>query len=192
MGNDDERDRLGLHSTMILGFLFHFAVLDHAAATRCRNMSDRVLLAILPILLVVLAGDCTVPCAILCWAYGALWLADRRGGAETSSRSWSRKCPRTWCIGALTTVLAMVLYLWSNSQAVYVHRGAVTDVSIAQEFAAQPLFFLRFLLKAVASSVIGVAQIQELEAGSLWLVRAASASLLGPGVCSLYLLAIVI
>lgn len=46
------------------------------------------------------------------------------------------------------------------------HRGAVTDVSIAQEFAAQPLFFLRFLLKAVASSVIGVAQIQELEAGS--------------------------
>ena len=35
----------------------------------------------------------------------------------------------------------MVLYLWSSSQAVYVHRGAVTDVSIAQEFAAQPLFF---------------------------------------------------
>mgnify|MGYP000927128504 CR=1 FL=1 len=92
---------------------------------------------------------------ILVLAYGALWLADRRGGAETSSRSWSRKCRRTWCIGALTTVLAMVLYLWSNSQAVYVHRGAVTDVSIAQEFAAQPLFFLRFLLKAVASSVIG-------------------------------------
>ena len=81
-------------------------------------------------------------------------------GAETSSRSWSRKCRRTWCIGALTTVLAMVLYLLSNSQAVYVHRGAVTDVSIAQEFAAQPLFFLRFLLKAVASSVIGVAQIR--------------------------------
>ena len=40
----------------ISGFLFHFAVLDHAAATRCRNMSDRVLLAILPILLVVLVA----------------------------------------------------------------------------------------------------------------------------------------
>ena len=141
----------------ISGFLFHFAVLDHAAATRCRNMSDRVLLAILPILLVVMvAGPYSGGYAvILVLAYGALWLADRRGGAETSSRSWSRKCRRTWCIGALTTVLAMVLYLWSNSQAVYVHRGAVTDVSIAQEFAAQPLFFLRFLLKAVASSVIG-------------------------------------
>ena len=40
----------------ISGFLFPFAVLDHAAATRCRNMSDRVLLAILPILLVVLVA----------------------------------------------------------------------------------------------------------------------------------------
>lgn len=176
----------------ISGFLFHFAVLDHAAATRCRNMSDRVLLAILPILLVVLvAGPYSGGYAvILVLAYGALWLADRRGGAETSSRSWSRKCRRTWCIGALTTVLAMVLYLWSNSQAVYVHRGAVTDVSIAQEFAAQPLFFLRFLLKAVASSVIGVAQIQELEAGSPWFVRLHLVYLLGLAVFVSYLLAL--
>lgn len=176
----------------ISGFLFHFAVLDHAAATRCRNMSDRVLLAILPILLVVLvAGPYSGGYAvILVLAYGALWLADWRGGAETSSRSWSRKCRRTWCIGALTTVLAMVLYLWSNSQAVYVHRGAVTDVSIAQEFAAQPLFFLRFLLKAVASSVIGVAQIQELEAGSPWFVRLHLVYLLGLAVFVSYLLAL--
>ena len=176
----------------ISGFLFHFAVLDHAAATRCRNMSDRVLLVILPILLVVLvAGPYSGGYAvILVLAYGALWLADRRGGAETSSRSWSRKCRRTWCIGALTTVLAMVLYLWSNSQAVYVHRGAVTDVSIAQEFAAQPLFFLRFLLKAVASSVIGVAQIQELEAGSPWFVRLHLVYLLGLAVFVSYLLAL--
>ena len=66
----------------ISGFLFHFAVLDHAAATRCRNMSDRVLLAILPILLVVLvAGPYSGGYAvILVLAYGALWLADRRGG----------------------------------------------------------------------------------------------------------------
>lgn len=61
----------------ISGFLFHFAVLDHAAATRCRNMSDRVLLAILPILLVVLvAGPYSGGYAvILVLAYGALWLA---------------------------------------------------------------------------------------------------------------------
>ena len=59
----------------ISGFLFHFAVLDHAAATRCRNMSDRVLLAILPILLVVLvAGPYSGGYAvILVLAYGALW-----------------------------------------------------------------------------------------------------------------------
>ena len=176
----------------ISGFLFHFAVLDHAAATRCRNTSDRVLLAILPLLLVVLvAGPYSGGYAvILLLAYGALWLADGRGDTETGSHSWSRKCRRTWCIGALTTVLAMVLYLWSNSQAVYVHRGAVTDVSIAQEFAAQPLFFLRFLLKAVASSVIGVAQIQELESGSVWFVRLHLVYLLGLAVFVSYLLAL--
>ena len=194
----------------ISGFLFHFAVLDHAAATRCRNMSDRVLLAILPILLVVLvAGPYSGGYAvILVLAYGALWVADWRSGAkqdagtkcEATANSVrghmdkdsdaGRRCRRTWCIGALTTVLAMVLYLWSNSQAVYVHRGAVTDVSITQEFAAQPLFFLRFLLKAVASSVIGVAQIQELEANSIWFVRLHLVYLLGLAVFVSYLLAL--
>lgn len=166
----------------ISGFLFHFAVLDHAAVTRCQNVSDRILLAVLPILLVVLAagpysGGYAV---ILVLAYGALWLADRH----------TNICRRTWCIGALTTILSMVLYLWSNSQAVYVHRGAVTDVSITQEFAAQPLFFLRFLLKAVASSVIGVAQIQELEANSMWFVRLHLVYLLGAVVFAAYLLAL--
>ena len=166
----------------ISGFLFHFAVLDHAAATRCQDVSDRILLAILPILLVVLvAGPYSGGYAvILVLAYGALWLADRH----------TNLCRRTWCIGALTTILSMVLYLWSNSQAVYVHRGAVTDVSIIQEFAAQPLFFLRFLLKAVASSVIGVAQIQELEANSMWFVRLHLVYLLGAAVFAAYLLAL--
>lgn len=166
----------------ISGFLFHFAVLDHAVATRCQDVSDRILLAILPILLVVLvAGPYSGGYAvILVLAYGALWLADRH----------TNLCRRTWCIGALTTILSMVLYLWSNSQAVYVHRGAVTDVSIIQEFAAQPLFFLRFLLKAVASSVIGVAQIQELEANSMWFVRLHLVYLLGAAVFAAYLLAL--
>ena len=194
----------------ISGFLFHFAVLDHAAATRCREKVDRVLLAVLPILLVVLvAGPYSGGYAvILMLTYGALWLAERRTNteqdAETKGEATAesisgpvcedsdagRRCRRTWCIGALTTVLAMVLYLWSNSQAVYVHRGAVTDISISQEFAAQPLFFLRFLLKAVASSVIGVAQIQELEAGSAWFVRLHLVYLLGAAVFAAYLLAL--
>ena len=194
----------------ISGFLFHFAVLDHAAATRCRDRSDRLLLALLPILLVVLvAGPYSGGYAvILMLAYGALWLADRRTGAEQDAErkceaavnsmsdhvcensDAGRRCRRTWCIGALTTILAMVLYLWSNSQAVYVHRGAVTDVSMMQELAAQPLFFLRFLLKAVASSVLGVAQIQELEAGHAWFVRLHLVYLLGLAVFASYLLAL--
>ena len=175
----------------ISGFLFHFAVLDHAAATRCRAASDRVLLALLPLLLVVLvAGPYSGGYAvILMLAYGALWLADRRSGEDEDAEAAGR-CRKTWCIGALTTILSMVLYLWSNSQAVYVHRGAVTDVSITQEFAAQPLFFLRFLLKAVASSVLGVAQIQELEAGSIWFVRLHLVYLLGLAVFVSYLLAL--
>ncbi len=164
----------------ISGFIFHFAVLDHAVATRCRDKADRVFIAVLPIILVLLiAGPYSGGYAvILILAYAALLCAR------------DKICMKTWCIGTLTTLFSMILYLWSNSQAVYVHRGAITDVSIMQEFTAQPLFFLKFLLKAVASSVIGVAQIQDLEANSIWFSRLHVVYLLGLAVFASYLLAL--
>ncbi len=168
----------------ISGFMFHFAVLDHAAATKCRHKSDRILLALLPIVLVLLiAGPYSGGYAvILMLAYAALIFAGRRDS--------DRMAMKTWCIGALTTLFSMILYLWSNSQAVYVHRGAVTDISIMQEFTTDPIFFLKFLLKAVASSVIGVAQIQALEINSRLFVRLHVVYLIGFAVFAAYLLAL--
>lgn len=168
----------------ISGFIFHFAVLDHAAATQCKEKRDRIMLVVLPIVLVLLvAGPYSGGYAvILILAYAALFFVDYK--------KRNRLCVRTWCIGALTTLFSMILYLWSNSKAVYVHRGAVTDVSIVQEFSAQPLFFLKFLLKAVASSVIGVAQIEELEANCSWFVGLHVVYLIGIAVFASYLLAL--
>ncbi len=48
----------------------------------------------------------------------------------------------------------LLAYIWSNSQAVYEHAGAVEGSLIGTLF-TDPVFFLRFLLKAFASIVFG-------------------------------------
>ena len=135
----------------ISGFMLHYAVLDHAAATGCASKWDRALCtAFPPVLTLLVAGPyCGSYSAILILAYGTLLAADYRRDGR-----WNR----TWLAGLAATLAALLLYLWSSSQAVYVHRGAVGG-SIAQTFVSQPWFFVSFLLKALASAVVGVAQL---------------------------------
>lgn len=54
-----------------------------------------------------------------------------------------------------TAVLPLVLYLWSNSMAVYEYSGAV-EGSMVEALREDPVFFLKFLLKSFASMIFGV------------------------------------
>lgn len=140
----------------ISGFIFHFVVLDRAVRTGGGEKKEKICLFVLPpVLTLLVAGPyCGGYSAIALLAYGALlWNGYRR----------EKRFDLVWLGGAAAVLLPLFLYLWSNSQAVYVHRGAVSDVSIVQEFVRSPEFFLSFILKAFASAVVGVAQLEQLE-----------------------------
>ena len=61
-------------------------------------------------------------------------------------------------------VIPFLIYLWSNSQAVYEYSGAV-NVPLFTAFRQDPKFFIKFLLKSFASMVFGVELIDRNFAG---------------------------
>ena len=61
-------------------------------------------------------------------------------------------------------VIPFLIYLWSNSQAVYEYSGAV-NVPLFTAFRQDPKFFIKFLLKSFASMVFGVELIDRSFAG---------------------------
>ena len=94
-------------------------------------------------------------------------------------------------LGYLAAVLIpLALYLWSNSHAVYVHRGAVTEGNIVTEFIAEPVFFITFILKAFASAVVGQNQFIKLAEGGGFLGSNTFICLVGAAVIFLYLYAL--
>lgn len=137
----------------VSGYICHFAVLDHAVRTHCREKKDRILLIVLaPVLTLLISGTyCGSYSAIMLLALGTLLVTGRmrRSGEEQ----------KVYLLAFLTVLISLSLYLWSSSQAVYEHRGAVAEGSIIEEFLRNPMFFVVFLLKAFASAVIGVEQL---------------------------------
>lgn len=71
-------------------------------------------------------------------------------------------------------VIPFLIYLWSNSQAVYEYSGAV-NVPLFTAFRQDPKFFIKFLLKSFASMVFGV----ELMTGALQGFRGRSGAAVG-------------
>ncbi len=53
------------------------------------------------------------------------------------------------------TVWPLIAYMWSDSQAVYEHSGAV-EIPLMTALGQQPEFFLKFFLKSFASMIFGV------------------------------------
>lgn len=149
----------------ISGYICHFVVLDHAVRTHCREKRDRMLLiGLAPVLTLLVSGTyCGSYSAIMLLALGTLLVMGRRrnGGSETGTVGEQRSSQeqKVYLLAFLTVLISLLIYLWSSSQAVYEHRGAVAEGSIAEEFLRNPLFFVVFLLKAFASAVIGVEQL---------------------------------
>ena len=164
----------------ISGFIFHFAVLDRVVSEDGAGKKEKLcLFALPPVLTLLVAGPyCGGYSVIALLACGALLVSGYRR---------EKKINRVWLGVAAAVLIPLLLYLWSNSNAVYEHRGAVSNVSILQEFVGDPVFFVRFILKAFASAAVGVAQLQQLEqeSGGPFLLY-----ILGAAVIVLYLLAL--
>ncbi|MCI7262926.1 MAG: hypothetical protein ACI4OO_11125 [Otoolea sp.] len=167
----------------VSGFILHFAVLDHTVRYGCRGRWERILLiGLAPVLTLLIAGTyCGSYSAIMLLALGTILLVGNQR---------DRRERKTYQAAFASVLISLLLYLWSSSQAVYVHRGAVAEGSIVSEFFRNPLFFVRFLLKAFASAVIGVAQLEGLGNRGDFFGTDAFVYLLGGAVIFLYLYAL--
>lgn len=167
----------------VSGFYYHYLVLDRAVRNGHQSRRDRILLIVLPSALTLLTAGpyCGSYSAILILCY-LVMLADSYRKEHRINRLFS---------GYLAAVLIpLFLYLWSDAYAVYVHRGAVAGGSLTGTFLTNPLFFLKFILRALASAALGVDQLQKLNAAGGMFSKLRAEYLLGAFVLALYLFAL--
>ena len=109
------------------------------------GVRSRVLLLLLPPLITLgVAGPyCAIYTVTLVLAYLFLFL---------KKRVWNKP---GLIIALFDAVIPFLIYLWSNSQAVYEYSGAAGG-SLTQNLLKEPVFFIKFLLKSFASMVFGV------------------------------------
>lgn len=167
----------------VSGFICHYVILDHAVKTRHRRKADRLLLIALPLFLTLLVAGpyCGSYSALLTLVYLAMLAADYKKNGRIN---------RLYFCYLAAVLIPLALYLWSNTYAVYVHRGAVADGNIAAEFLKNPMLFVTFLLNAFASAVLGHNQISDLAGRGGFLGSDLFVYLLGAAVVFLYLYAL--
>lgn len=137
------------HFLAFAGFYYHYLVFDRVLAGRAKKYDQLKLLGLPFIITLAVAGPyCAVYSVNMLLFYTFALLRNRYNGqaAGTSARDW---------LLAQACVLApLLLYLWSNSYAVEDHADAY-NITFGAVLADAPGFFPRFLLKAMASAVIG-------------------------------------
>lgn len=149
-------------------FFYNYLVLDRVYRNEGKR-GDMVLLALLPpFTTVIVAGPyCAIYSMTLFIAYGFIWVqnqvAQKRGKSDRVPRALTSifgggRCKLTnkqLAILVISVLWPLLAFIWSNSQAVYEHSGAV-EGSMIGTFFQEPEFFLKFFLKSFASMVFGV------------------------------------
>ena len=167
------------HFVAFAGFYYHYLVFDRVLYGRAKR-HDRELLLMLPAVITLgMAGPyCAVYTVVMVLSYLAAWLM-RRDSMD-----------RKFCLaGIISVMIPFLLYLWSNSYAVEDHAGAV-DVGLLELAATDLLFFVRFLLKSLASMVVGVEVLDSWMAAGV--IREYMIYLFGAFLAAAYLLALVL
>ena len=159
----------------IAGFYWNFVILDRTVCGRERKY-DRVLLKALPVFLTLLVAGpyCGSYSLIMTMAYCALLVSDYRK---------NRRINKEWAADLAFVLGALGLYLLSSHFAVYEYRGA-TEATLLSTLVSNPEFFVKFILEAFASPIIGI------EVVSNVIKTSARVCLLGAVVIFFYLLAL--
>lgn len=124
-------------------FYYHYDGFDRYYRGE-RTAKQTALMAFFPALVTIgIAGPyCAVYTATLILAY--LFLAFKE-----------KKQRRSMLLFIACAAFPLLLYLWSNSQAVYEYSGAV-QIPLLTALFQEPKFFIKFFLKSFASTVFGV------------------------------------
>lgn len=165
-------------------FYYHYLVLDRMI--REGEEKDYRKLLVLPwlVTLMVAGPYCAIYSVTLILFYGGYLVYGRLAEGH-----WDKRYVN--CL--FCTLIPLLLYIWSNAYAVEDHAGAV-DISVWTVIQTQPVFFIRFLLKSFASSVMGIETYDGLVA-STWgvahpLMLNRLVYLLGAVVAALYLMSL--
>ena len=135
------------HFWAFAGFFYHYLVLDRVLGGEEKPHDRQMLMALPWVLILGVAGQyCAVYAASLLPVY-LFWIFRER------SRGKSRVGDPVRYF--LAVVLPFGLYLLSNSFAVEDHAG-MQNLSLPAQLAETPLYFVRFLLKSLSSTVAGI------------------------------------
>ncbi len=167
-------------------FYYTYYVLDGIYAGRTEIKKGFIrLLWIPPVITIFIAGPyCAIYTVTLVIAYLFIYLRGICHQKKDRSVKILFSAKQTAALIA-AAVVPLLVYMWSNSQAVYEYSGAV-DTPLFTAFFEDPLFFVKFFLKSFASAVFGVEFIDRyLSAvpGAVWCI-------LGASVLAVYFLAL--
>ena len=167
------------HFLAFAGFYYHYLVFDRVLYGREKRHDRKLLLALPAVITLGMAGPyCAVYTVVMVLSFLAAWLLKRE------------KCGVRFCISGLISVLIpFFLYLWSNSYAVEDHAGAV-DIGLLELMMTDILFFPRFLLKSLASMVVGTEVLDSWMAAGV--IREYIIYLLGAFLAAAYIFALVL
>ena len=145
-----------VHFLAFAGFYYHYQIWDRVWGREERK-GDHLQMILLPwILILAVAGP-------YCAVYVAVLIA---GYAFCMAVTWKRekRLEKRYLLYGLSVLLPFFCYLWSNAQVVPDWSGyGAAQGSLLQNLFRIPGYFIRFVLKSLASVVTG----QEL-AKSLW------------------------
>lgn len=187
------------HFLAFAGFYYHYVVFDRVLMGKEKPHDKVKLLALPAIIILGVAGPyCAVYSAVMILFYGgAVWVQnwelkkspERQKNLKDIHQVAEQM--RYWLVCCISVMIPFLLYLWSNSYAVEDHAGAV-DLTLGEALSGAAGFFPRFLLKSLASMVVGGETIE------LWLKKCLEAGqnmdsriyLMGAVVAAGYLLAL--
>lgn len=160
------------HFLAFAGFYYHYIVFDRVLTGKEKPHDKIKLLALPAIIILGVAGPyCAVYSAVMILFYGgAVWVQnwelkkspERQKNLKDMHQVAEQM--RYWLVCCISVMIPFLLYLWSNSYAVEDHAGAV-DLTLGEALSGAAGFFPRFLLKSLASMVVGGETIKD------WLVN---------------------
>ena len=131
-------------------FYYHYVVLDRVWS-REEKPKDRRILILLPFVTTLLVAGpyCAIYSVTVILACGFLFLMKKGKGKGS------------YLLYGISTLIALLLYLWSNTYAVEDHAAPAIG-SIFDQLKETPGFFVRFFIKSFSSMVIGGERAEEI------------------------------
>ncbi len=178
-----------VHFLAFACFYYHYLVFDRVLYGEEKKWDRKLLLILPPVITLGIAGPyCAVYSVVMVLSYVSVWIAgwrQKKLTGENGLRIDGKLC----LAGIIAVVIPLLLYIWSDSYAIEDHDGAVKSGLIAM-FLEEPGFFPQFLIRSMASMVVGEETLNELK--EIGILNGITENLLGVFLGIGYLAALII